>query len=1093
MSDSPFAGLDQPFTTAVAALSDPAAIVARAYEDLLGYDSADDMTNADERMGYWVERLDHDLTVDELASTMVASVREGRGNAVPEDDHDANNAVADALEGLLADDPAADAAAVADAAADARADVIAPGDDGDEPPPEDDDPPPDDDPDEPGEVIGPPPPTLLPPRPVPDDPEDEPEPDFRIAPAESEGAAEQWAVSSDEDIEAIAVDGDRVYAGRDDGDVIALSAADGERSTVNGEDWLFDDHDAGSIFALLHDGDALYSGGGDETVRKINTETGEAVEVDGTPWQFDEHEAQVRDLALGDDYLFSAGEDDGDGNHGTIRAIDPETGDAATVNGDDWVFDDDDETDDDLFAVTEADGTVYAGDDDGSIYSIPADDPDGGANIGEEIHGKDYGVRDLAVQEGILYSVGLDETLQATDTDSEEAVQSRGSDWIYEDYGDDIHALAILGDTVYIGGDEDGRVEAIDATTGEPVEDSGGDAWVYQADDQEDVRALAVHGDTLYGGTDGSDGAIWAVGDLPSGRFADTVVDRGETAIFSAWIENDGDAGSRDITLQVGDDTVAEKSLELDPDDRELVTFGVDTGEHGLDPGSHDVTLDTGDATATATLEVRSVVKTEDQGFDTTDGSNIVDGTTTGAHDDTIFITDAGHLEGANYVLNGDAGENTLRPGEEADFDFATQAEGSTFDNVDILDLGASAEQTHTFTIDQHEVLVSATGGEDNTLRVEYAGDEDTVTGLDGFDGTYEVDPAPNNTTDDMRFRFDETDAGRGVDLERAGDNGTVTIELDDGDYDGDWSEFEDDDLLDASAGGDIAEVSDGEDLGGITKIDFADTDEDVDLTLTPDQHDAVLDGEGFSGTNGEGSVSLTFTETADEVTGAEAIDTYHLADGGGGNDFTTADSAQSVHAGDGGDTITFGDEDDTVHLGDGDDTLEFPEDLDDATGDDGNDIREFNAGEGDDEIDLSAATGAGTELKDLDDGDPTGSADFFDVARGDGSLGEDDYDDENVIRLIGDAEDDLDDEDRQVDSFSDGIGNTEIQGLPKEENFLAVYETEGADSHDGNVHIGYVESDGSGEIDGDTEFNEILTLAGVTLPDLKEDDFDFG
>ena len=438
-----------------------------------------------------------------------------------------------------------------------------------------------------------------------------PEPDFRIAIADAAAPEAQWAKPSQEDVLAIAADGDDVYAGLANGDVIARSAADGERITVDGDDWVFGGHGDDPVYALLADGDVLYSGGGDQIVRKIDTETGEAIEIDEAPWQFEEHEAQVRDLALGDEYLFSAGEDDGEGNHGTIRAIDPDTGEAATVNDEDWVFDDNDETDDDLFAVTEADGTVYAGDDDGSLYSIPADDPGDGERIRDEIHGKDDGVRDLAVQEGILYSVGLDETLQATDTDTNEAVQSDGSDWFYEDYGDDILALVVLGDTVYIGGEEDGRVEAIDATTGEPVEDSEGDAWVYQAEDEEDVRALAVHGDTLYGGTEDGDGAIWAAGDLPSGRFADTAVDPGETALFSAWIENDGDSGSRDITLQVGGDTVEERSLELGADARELVTFGVDTGDRDLAPDSHDVTLDTGDATQTATLEVRSVARTE--------------------------------------------------------------------------------------------------------------------------------------------------------------------------------------------------------------------------------------------------------------------------------------------------------------------------------------------------------------------------------------------------------------------------------------------------------------------------------------------------
>ena len=1065
MNDHAFAGLNQGFLDAIDGLTDTATIVARAYEDVLGYDDATAMTNHQARIDYWVERLGDDLSVDELASTMVASVQAGRSDTVPEDDHEANTAAAGALDTLLSNNPSPDISAIANTANEARGELSDPWGGGTMP------------------GVGPLPPPLVPQPP--EEPDPEPEPDFQIAPADP---VEPWAMGSDHDVRALAADGDRVYAGLQNGDIIARSAADGERSTVDGEDWVFDGHGDAPVYALLADGDALYSGGGDKTVRKIDTETGEAVEVDGTQWEFEGHDAQVRDLALGDDYLFSAGEDDGDGNHGTIRAIDPETGDAVMVNGEDWVFDDDGETDDDLFAVTEAEGTVYAGDDDGSLQSIPVAAPDDGEKIREGIHDAGVGVRDLAVQEGILYSVGLgDGTLQATDTDSEEAVLSRGSDWIYDDYGDGLYALAVLGDTVYIGGDDNGRVEAIDATTGERVEDSDGDAWVYQAEDDEDVRALAVHGDTLYGGTEDGDGAIWAVGDLPSGRFADTVVDPGETALFSAWIENDGDAGNRDITLQVGDDTVAEESLELDADERELVTFGVDTGEHDLDPGVHDVTLDTADATATATLEVRSVVRTEDQGFDTTDGDNIADGTTAGAHDDTIFITEADHLKNETYELDGDAGENTLRPGEEADFDFAAQADGSTFANVDILDLSASAERTHTFTIDQHEVLVGSTGGEDNTLSVEYAGVEDTVTGLDGFDGAYELDPAPNNTTDAMRFRFDETDAGRGVDLKRDGSEGSVTIELDGSEYDGDWSGFEDDDVIDASPGGDISEASGGDDLGGITKFDFADTDEDVDLTLTPDQHDAVMDGEGFARTSGDGSVSLTFTETADGVTGAEAIDSYTLSEDGG-NDFTTADSAQTVHAGDGGDTITLGDDDGTIHLGDGDDTLAFPEDLDDATGDDGNTIKGFAPG--DDEIDLSAATGDGTELQHLDGDAATGVADFFDVSKDSNTLTEASYDTENVIRLIGGADDpdDLEDNtDRQVESFNEGIDGGSIQDLDDNDNFLALYE-----STNGDIHIGYVQSDG-GEINGSADFNEILTLEGVTLPDLKADDFDFG
>ena len=467
------------------------------------------------------------------------------------------------------------------------------------------------------------------------------EANFQIAPVDSAGPEELWAEPSEEDVRTIAADGDHVYAGLENGDVIARSAEDGERMTVDGEDWLFDDHGNDPVFALALDGNVLYSGGADETVRKIDTASGEAVEVDGEPWQFEYHEAPIRDLALGDGFLFSAGEDDGDGNHGTIRAIDPDTGEAATANDGPWVFDDDDETDDDLFAVTEAEGTVYAGDDDGSLQSIPVAAPHDGEKIREGIHDAGVGVRDLAVQEGILYSVGLgDGTLQATDTDSEEAVQSRGSDWIYDDYGDGLYALAVLGDTVYIGGDDDGRVEAIDATTGERVEDSGGDAWVYQAEDEEDVRALAVHGDTLYGGTEDGDGAIWAVGDLPSGRFADTTVDPGETALFSIWIENEGDAGGdRDVTLQVGDETLT-KPLELDPGERELVTFAVDTGDHGLAPGSHDVTLDTGYGKETAKLEVRPI-----------DLSNTTDG-----DGNELFSLDGQPAEGEAHFLDFEAG-----------------------------------------------------------------------------------------------------------------------------------------------------------------------------------------------------------------------------------------------------------------------------------------------------------------------------------------------------------------------------------------------------------------------------------------------------
>ena len=96
------------------------AAVETAYEDLLGYDSATAMDNAEDRIGYWVERLDGGLDRSELAGTMAASALDGPGNHVPPVDFGGNVRVVEAFIDELTNPEQVDAEAMTATAADTR-------------------------------------------------------------------------------------------------------------------------------------------------------------------------------------------------------------------------------------------------------------------------------------------------------------------------------------------------------------------------------------------------------------------------------------------------------------------------------------------------------------------------------------------------------------------------------------------------------------------------------------------------------------------------------------------------------------------------------------------------------------------------------------------------------------------------------------------------------------------------------------------------------------------------------------------------------------------------------------------------------------
>ncbi|MFW2134504.1 hypothetical protein [Ectothiorhodospira haloalkaliphila] len=77
---------------------DPRDIVKAAYEQLLGYADADAMENADDRIGYWMNRLDGDLTPETFAGTFLRQASESPGRFVPETDFQANQGATQAAQ-----------------------------------------------------------------------------------------------------------------------------------------------------------------------------------------------------------------------------------------------------------------------------------------------------------------------------------------------------------------------------------------------------------------------------------------------------------------------------------------------------------------------------------------------------------------------------------------------------------------------------------------------------------------------------------------------------------------------------------------------------------------------------------------------------------------------------------------------------------------------------------------------------------------------------------------------------------------------------------------------------------------------------------
>ena len=143
-AESVFERLDELFNPTVEALATPRDVIKAAYEDVLGYEDADQMENSSERIEYWEQRVEGGLSLDELASTMVRSVQEGRGTLVPESDHDANTAVVSQHESTLSEDPEnVTFEDISSSASSTRSESIAEDDDDEEddetPPPEDDD------------------------------------------------------------------------------------------------------------------------------------------------------------------------------------------------------------------------------------------------------------------------------------------------------------------------------------------------------------------------------------------------------------------------------------------------------------------------------------------------------------------------------------------------------------------------------------------------------------------------------------------------------------------------------------------------------------------------------------------------------------------------------------------------------------------------------------------------------------------------------------------------------------------------------------------------------------------------------------------
>lgn len=567
-------------------------------------------------------------------------------------------------------------------------------------------------------------------------------------------------------------------------------------------------------------------------------------------------------------------------------------------------------------------------------------------------------------------------------TDGDVVQAGGGNDTVFARDGDD---------TVY-GGTGD------DVLNGEAGND------ILYGESGDDTLVGGGDNDTLVGGSgsdslDGGDGDDKITGDTPGV----TGVPDADLPLITTPFDQDPNPDDNKDTINggAGNDTID------GGDDADLIDGGIgdDVIEGGID--NDTIMGGEGDDTITDVQGADSIFGNDGNdsiiaGTDTfsdyqNDQPTVINPLTGAVTANPFFGTGDPNKDDGRDFVDGGAGNDTIRTGDDADTIF-----GGTGDDS----INAGIDDDVVSGGDGNDSIIGSHGSD--TLK----GDDgnDTIWGGFGPEGiagvTDEVvdatDPQPNNGKDLI-------EGGAGDDVLYGEDDDDTIFGGADNDYiDGGI----DDDSLDGGMGNDTILGGQGDDtIIGAQGEDEIDGGAGNDSIFAGNDNDSVQGGAGNDTIDGgQGDDTIDGGDGNDSIAGGFGNDSIL---GGDGNDtiFAAGDN-DTVDGGDGDDSISGVRGDDSLFGGEGDDTIDGGEDNDTADGGIGNDSLlggfgddDLTGGDGDDTIQGGGNNdtirgGAGNDSMRGDDGEDT----FLDVNGGDtidGGSGSDpsDYD---VIDLTG-------------------------------------------------------------------------------------------
>ncbi|WP_254807818.1 PQQ-binding-like beta-propeller repeat protein [Natronosalvus amylolyticus] len=328
--------------------------------------------------------------------------------------------------------------------------------------------------------------------------------DDTIYAIDTDTETELWSFETNESVQSspAVVDG-TVYIGSFDGNIYALNATNGT------EAWRFETD--GVVFTSPSVADGIVvAGSNDGNLYALDAETGTEL------WRFQTDGDLISPSPTIDDGTIYAGAHGYDHNAGEATenwyAIDLETGVEQwhqDFDGLGWYSEG---------SATVADGTVYVGSYDGSVYALDADD---GRELWDVMtDGSVYSTPTVA--EGTVYVGSYDGTVYALDADDGSDVWDYTTDsWFYS-------SATVADDTLYVGGG-DGTVYALDAA-------DGSDIWNYTTDSSIYSSPTVADG-TVYIGSD--DGNLYALKAGVSGSSVDSRVQLGTLGHIAVEHEDD--------------------------------------------------------------------------------------------------------------------------------------------------------------------------------------------------------------------------------------------------------------------------------------------------------------------------------------------------------------------------------------------------------------------------------------------------------------------------------------------------------------------------------------------------------------------------